>query len=190
MSSSTSLKSFIPNVARGLNVTPASLYERQRVLVRAGLLHSKGGRGPGSGVRANPESVAMLLISLLASGSLSETEEHTTVVAKLKSRTTRCILTGKRTFATALTAVLASEEIAKNVGWIDVDRGSRGAEAHIGYKGNSEVKLPPGQYETAGGIRVSEFGLKDAARESRLQIRATLLLPFGAMARVLKEASK
>jgi hypothetical protein len=97
MRGDTSLKSFIPALAKSVDMTPAALYERQRALVRVGLLHGKSGKGPGSGVRATPESVAMLLIALLATGSVSEIEDHAMAVANLKSATKLCPLTGKKT---------------------------------------------------------------------------------------------
>jgi hypothetical protein len=87
-------------------MSQAALYERQRALVRAGLLHSSGGRGPGSGVRATADAIALLLISLLATDSLSETAKRTKALANLKSVTGRCPLTSKRTFIDAVTAAL------------------------------------------------------------------------------------
>lgn len=69
-----SLKSLIPKLALALGMTPAAIYERQRALVRAGLIQQRPGHGPGSGVLATPQSVAMLLIAILATDSLSETE--------------------------------------------------------------------------------------------------------------------
>ncbi len=59
----TSLKSFLPVLSRILAEPADALYERQRALVREGLLESVPGHGTGSGVRATPESVAMLLIA-------------------------------------------------------------------------------------------------------------------------------
>src|ERR1700730_12936218 len=67
----TSLKAYMPPLARLLGVTPAMLYERQRSLVRAGLLDAGSGWGPGSGVRTTARSVALLLISVRASDSLT-----------------------------------------------------------------------------------------------------------------------
>jgi len=66
----TSLKGLIPKLAKAVGMTPAAIYERQRALVHAGLLHPRSGRGPGSGVPADAKSVAILLISLLASVAL------------------------------------------------------------------------------------------------------------------------
>ena len=108
-----SLKSFLPHLAKVLQMSPLALYERQRALVRAGLLESRPGRGPGSGVPANAKSLTMLLISTLATDSLSEVEEQTKAVARLKSVNGRCPVTGKRTFAAALTATVESEALRR-----------------------------------------------------------------------------
>ena len=61
-----SLKGLIPRLAHELGMTPDALYERQRALVRAGLLKGVEGKGPGSGVRATPYATALLLIAVLA----------------------------------------------------------------------------------------------------------------------------
>ena len=45
----------------------------------------------------------MLLISVVATNSLSDVEEQTRIIANLKNVRGRCPLTGKKTFAAALT---------------------------------------------------------------------------------------
>ena len=104
-----SLKSLIPSIAKIVEMTPAALYERQRALVRAGLIHAKPGRGRGSGATADSKSVAMLLIAILATDNLTETEQSARLFAKLKSNNEVCPLTGENTFASALAAVLSSK---------------------------------------------------------------------------------
>ena len=130
----TSLKGFIPTLARLVGMTPAALYERQRVLVRAGLLQVKSGRGPGSGVRLTADTVALLLIAVLASDSLSDTEEKARAVANLRS--VRCPLTGMNTFRAALASILASSDLSKRVRSISVTR--TGPTAEIDYQGVSD----------------------------------------------------
>jgi len=124
----TSLKGFIPTLARLVGMTPAALYERQRALVRAGLLQVKGGRGPGSGVRLTADTVALLLIAVLASDSLSDTEEKARAVANLRSA--RCPLTGTNNFRAALAAILASSDLSKRVKSISVRRTGPTAEIY------------------------------------------------------------
>src|SRR5215475_5163773 len=69
---SAALKTHLAKLARTLSVTEGALYERQRALVREGILESVPGHGRGSGVRATPESLGLLLISLLASVNWSD----------------------------------------------------------------------------------------------------------------------
>jgi hypothetical protein len=78
------LKWFIPHLSDLLHLTKPALYGRQRALVRAGLLKSRVGRGPGSGVELSAGSVAMLLVAVLATDNLSEVEEKTPFIANLK----------------------------------------------------------------------------------------------------------
>jgi hypothetical protein len=110
-------------LARELDMTPASLYERQRALTRAGLIKGKEGWGPGSGVRATPHSVAMLLIAVLAADSLSDVVESTKRYAWLKAERGVCPITGKKTFGSALVAILASPRLAADAHTITVRRG-------------------------------------------------------------------
>ena len=81
-----SLRSYLYKLSKLLGLTPIALYERQRELVRAGLLHAEGTRGPGAGVRLSPELVAVLLISVLATDSLSEVAERTREIAGATAR--------------------------------------------------------------------------------------------------------
>lgn len=132
-----SLKAYAPLLAWRLGSTPAALYERQRVLVRAGILEPSEGRGPGSGVPSSPYSVALLLIAVLATDSLSETADMVRTIATAKSIQADgvCSLTGKRTFVEAMALVLDSRrEHWRKMITITVDR-TRGA-AVIDYDGD------------------------------------------------------
>jgi len=207
----TSLKGLILVLAKHVDMTPAALYERQRALVRAGLLQSKPGRGPGSGVRATPQSVAMLLISILATGNLSETEELSKAIADLKSEA-KCLLTGKKTFATALTAVLASEELSKRLRWIDVQRSGSAVGASLAFERPPQEILTDEDYEEIlksrehslavlkkrgrsiedhlTNIISSNFGQKRPKFVSMLDVRATLHMPFDKLVVGLNEVKK
>jgi hypothetical protein len=112
----------------------------------------------------------MLLIALLATGSLSETGECTKILANLKSENKRCPLTGKKTFASALTAVLASSETAKQVGWIEADRAWHGAV--IVYSRGQKDK----------GYLRSVFGHHRIGLTPGLSEKAELWLPFDKIA--------
>ena len=104
----SSLKAYAPLLAWRLGTTPAALYERQRALVRDGILEQSEGRGPGSGVHAAPYSVALLLVAILATDSLSETAEKVKIFAPAKSAAAdgHCTLTGEPTFVEAVALVL------------------------------------------------------------------------------------
>ena len=103
-----SLKAYAPRLAYRLGTTPAALYERQRTLVRDGLLDQSEGRGPGSGVQVGPYPVALLLVAVLATDSLSETAEKVRIFAMAKSTAAGglCPLTGEQTFVEAVARVL------------------------------------------------------------------------------------
>ena len=185
----TSLKSLIPALAGILDMKPAAIYERQRALVRAGLLESRPGRGPGSGVPATPHSVAMLIISIAATHSLSEVADQTKIVANLKSASGPCPLTGKKTFGQALTAILASKLVARLV-QIELRRSGTQLSAEI------SIRKEPGEYYTEdeikqyveAGRRVdpdklnshleSAFGAFKSKLGRYLEIRTTLYLAW------------
>jgi hypothetical protein len=103
-----SLKAYAPLLASRLGTTPAALYERQRALVRDGILDQSEGRGPGSGVQVGPYPVALLLVAVLATDSLTETAETVRILAAAKSAAAsgRCPLTGESTFVEAIARVL------------------------------------------------------------------------------------
>ena len=83
-----SLKSFLQGVAPILGVSLATLYERQRALVRLGVLPPSTGAGPGSGVPFTAENFAAILISLLASDSLSDVDQSMVALFKAKPKET------------------------------------------------------------------------------------------------------
>ena len=83
-----SLKSFLQGVAPILGVSLATLYERQRALVRLGVLPPSTGAGPGSGVPFTAKNFAAILISLLASDSLSDVDQSMVALFKAKPETT------------------------------------------------------------------------------------------------------
>jgi DNA-binding Lrp family transcriptional regulator len=122
------LKAFIPQLSKALNISETALYERQRALVRAGLLEHTGGRGPGSGVRLSAEAVAMMLIAVLATDSLSETEAATRLLAKAKRgrgpayKKFERSLGDAQTFKDALVNALSSDEVASQTKMVRVYR--------------------------------------------------------------------
>jgi hypothetical protein len=159
-----SLKSLITHVSAFTGKSEAAVYERQRVLVRAGLLKTERGRGPGSGVRGTPESLALLLISLLATDNLSDAGLSTRTFAELENKEGLCPLTGKRTFAEAVIAILASKKLAQRIIAISVSQGTRDTE--IAYRDPSKGGSIPSSS--------SKFGPAGQSEEPGLSLSATL----------------
>jgi hypothetical protein len=163
----TSLKSCIAALSAALNEAPGSLYERQRALVREGLLESAPGRGPGSGVKATPETVAMLLISILASVAWSGSGTKTRDISQAESPR-RCSLTGAKTFYEALTIVLANEKLAERVNSITV--GASHGYANIAFDGQGQTKSPVPGFEMQRLPSRSHFGPTNNSGDIRTEI--------------------
>jgi hypothetical protein len=123
-----SLKGWAPGLAKIFNTTPAAVYERQRALVRAGLIAAGPGRGPGKGVQATPRTIAALLIGMLVTESLTEAVELTERVMHLKNENKP-----GETFAQALEDILGSPEEAAKVRAISILRAEEEARATIYY---------------------------------------------------------
>jgi hypothetical protein len=170
----TSLKGFIPTLAKLIGMTPAALYERQRALVRAGLLRAKSGRGPGSGVRLTADTVALLLIAVLATDSLSDTEEKARAVANLRSA--RCWLTGTNTFWAALAAILASSDLSKRVRSISVTRTGPTADIYLQGVSDSLEVSPCSSFGTPRERRLAGIVVASQIREETLNAITEALL--------------
>jgi hypothetical protein len=111
------LKSFLYGVSPIIGVSPAALYERQRALVKLGLLEVAPGRGPGSGVGLSAGNVAAMIVCVLATDGLSEVDERvvdlcnappdiSTIVSR--SHWTK---SGKPTFRSEIARLLAGEKL-------------------------------------------------------------------------------
>jgi hypothetical protein len=117
-----SLKSYCGLLAPILGMTPDSLYERQRVLTRGGYLTGAiAGKGPGSGIRATVPNVTRLLLSTLATDTLSEIEAKTRKLAAIKQVGGKFPLIGDR-FQSALEKILGSPDLSNSVFRIEVRR--------------------------------------------------------------------
>lgn len=113
----TSLRAISPQLAEILGEKETTLRERQRALVQARLLQSLPGRGRGAGVVATPESVAILLMSLLASVTLVDAAENTSALMGADALRA-CPLSGRRSFGEALSVVLSEPKLAERVTFI------------------------------------------------------------------------
>jgi hypothetical protein len=107
------LKSFLSLLAPLVSVSALALYERQRALVNLGVIKSAGGRGPGSGVPLTGENVAAILISLLASESLSEVDQRVVDLCRARPEipNEEWIKLGKPTFLTEAGGLLHGREV-------------------------------------------------------------------------------
>jgi hypothetical protein len=118
----SSLKNYCGPLSELLGMTLDGLYERARALTHSGYLSGAAGRGPGSGVRATVPNVTKLLLSTLATDSLSEVDAKTRKLAALKQVDGKCALTGELRFQNALEKILGSPELSDSVVTIDVRR--------------------------------------------------------------------
>jgi hypothetical protein len=127
-----SLKAFSETLAPFLASTPAALYERQRALIRLGMLPPPV-QGRGHGLPATPETVATLIVAVMATDNLSDTDQRVRRMAKARYSSrqddaaqhkagVRCKLTGKVCFVDALAAILGSERLAAEVIVINASR--------------------------------------------------------------------
>ena len=131
-----SLKSRLPSLAAAPQHEPCSSLREATSLGSGGLLEVRPGRGPGSGVPLTAESLATLLISVVATTSLSEVEAQTRFIGRLKSTEGICPRTGKRTFGAALAAILSAEDMY-GVSTITVERRGQAAQAMMVYRSES-----------------------------------------------------
>jgi hypothetical protein len=156
--SMNSLKGYTPALAQHLGTTPAALYERQRELVRAGILDAGDGRGPGSGVRATGAAVALLLIAVLATDSLSETGDRVGALATAKTSDDSHPFAHTKTLVDSLAFILTSKVWSKKIVEITIKRTQCAAII---------------KYREGGKIKSAEF-LAAAPQNSAVQIEAAI----------------
>ena len=137
-----SLTSFLPKLVPHFGMTTAAIYERQRALVRLGLLPKPRGRGRGAGALATPETAALICISILATDNLSEMDERITTLASAPIQThykrKYCRLTGASAFKNALSAIMSDVNLAQRVSSVHVSRKELEATVHWVKKGRAE----------------------------------------------------
>lgn len=134
-------------IARVLgDVSPLTVYEKARILGRAGMLEQGSAKGPGGGIRATPHNVALLLLAQLTASGEGDTEGRVKEFSALKGE---CGLTGKRTLGKALAAILAMKKLPDEV-WLQIELKTRqavitysDAEAKEGFSHSSFGKATP-----------------------------------------------
>jgi hypothetical protein len=129
----TSLKATLPVLGRLIGISPNVLYERQKVLMQEGVLTTIAGRGPGSGVVATPESLALLLIAFLANPlKLSDLAETTRRIASAAPTVgKKCPFTGASVFGDALAKVLSNRRLLERVTRVQISGSHSHAEIHF-----------------------------------------------------------
>jgi hypothetical protein len=111
------LKSFLYAISPVIGVSPAALYERQRALVKLGLLTVAPGRGPGSGVPLSADNVAAMIICVLASESLSDVDQRVVALCNAPPdihtamNRLRWAKIGKPTFRSEIARLLSGEQL-------------------------------------------------------------------------------
>lgn len=182
----SSLKKFLLDfVAPRLRLSPASLYERQRELVRGGLLPVREGRGPGSGVPLTPDTLATFIIGLLATDGLTDLVEHTsalcsarTLIVSKHTKETRYGNTFQSDLAKALvgsgefTGKDASDNSAFPCAGVQVTRHWRGALLQ-------DLAIPDADGDAAQGLKTVEYIVSDEARRKAPRLAQTVSLEEG-----------
>jgi hypothetical protein len=162
-----SLTSILPAIAPVLGLTTQALYERQRALIRLGLLPAPEGRGKRSGATASPDTVALLVVAAMVTDNLSDTDERVRKLAFapfIDGKKDRCPLSGAAAFKDALSFVLSSAAPASKPGRtfhtsVRVFRNEPAAQIWFG---------------NFARMKSSEFGKVDRRRSDRLRVEAEL----------------
>ena len=184
----TGLKLYGVALARILGSTPAALYERQRALVRAGLLDAVAGHGPGSGTTTTAGSVALLVLATMASGTLLETESRArSVAAAAPLNAERCPLTSMKSFQDALAQVFTRKGLSRRVSEVGVSRTADRAW----------IACRDGNVSEFVGLRLDEPGMRvtavlsgESVAQIAADVRAVLNAKFEQQERALAAAAK
>jgi hypothetical protein len=184
-----SLKSLFPAMGRILDLTPDALYAYQRAFVAAGILDATPGRGPGSGVRADPDAVAQFLIGLLTRASMEENISLARSLGNAKSVDGQCPLTGAKRFKDALACVLANEALASRVNEVLI--GVTLCQALILYDG---AKSTPPPYSEEFSAQRAAYPVKSSifvgTSKNRNPLRFQASIPSDTLLSLAKEISQ
>ena len=156
-----SLKAYIPTLAQYLSVSPDALYEKQRTLIRSGLLVPVAGRGPGSGVKVSPVAVSLLTMSVLSTEGLADIDPSVRRLGSARAEKSACSLSGSIEFGQALEIILAQTSMARRITSINVDRPS--LQALVNFQSENRKKQ-----------MYSKFGEADQSRIFQLEIKVVL----------------
>jgi hypothetical protein len=164
------LKSFLPWLSDATEITSDSLYERQRVLMRSGVLPVREGRGPGSGVPLNADTLAVLVIALLSTDQLADIALRTQQLCQarpfaLNPKSRKNAPTFQADVAKALLGTTDSDGLQTYCGGIQVTRHWRGVILQ-----NAAV---PSQGDHFSGVTGVIYTVSEQARLSSSLISTT-----------------
>jgi hypothetical protein len=127
-----SLHASIVPLSKILRLSPHALYERQLALVAKGLLPGRTGRGPGSGTPFSAETVAVLLISMLATDGIKDSAKATRALCDARltavSIGQEYELGNPQTFKAAMVNALTNDAVVNKITFLRVHRRSSIAE--------------------------------------------------------------
>lgn len=167
----SSIKTLLPQLEKVFRLDGGLIYERQRALVRAGLLKPREGRGPGSGVAATPRALSLLLLAILASDNPAEGAERAAKLARFIPSAPiskgKCRITGQKNLLDAVAFLLGPNNpgqypilsVARNLGMAQlIDDGGLDGPSH----GVTEGFYSTGSHVPVPAIRVlATFDLMD-----------------------------
>jgi hypothetical protein len=124
----SSLQASIAPLSKILGLSPHALYERQLALASKGLLPARTGRGPGSGTPLSAETVAVLLISMLATDGIKDSAEATRVLCDARLTSVPIgqedELGSPRTFKVAMINALSNDAVVRKITYLRIHRRS------------------------------------------------------------------
>lgn len=172
----------MPRMAALLGVSFAVCYERQKALIRAGILPLLPGRGPGSGVRLTPEAIAALLVAVMGTDTLAAAASATAEL--LASRSRDWPIDGGHTLKDALVAMITRPDLARQIDEIEISRGSRlviirgnysaAADFDAEHTGDVSHFVPADALDSFFGEHEPTYEHDDASSGGGIEITATL----------------
>jgi hypothetical protein len=115
MTKSPALKTLLPKLELAFGMDASNIYERQRSLIRAGLIEA-GTRGRGNGAPASPKNLALLLLALMAAENPASAAERVKDLIELCparvpiNKKGICCFTGRKNLVDAIAHVIGGGE--------------------------------------------------------------------------------
>ena len=178
---SVSLKAFLHKNAGLFGKPGATLYNYQQTLIQHGVLERKG-RGPGAGVRAEPRTVAILLLAVLCASDRvdvgMDVPDFELLLRVTKFTGSDWPMIGKLSLGKTLEGFLGDPDAAVFVDAVELTRSARrasvflrhpqtqeGVAVHFGRQGQTRDD-PVVMVSRLRGATVAQLALKLASEES------------------------